>query len=141
MLDHVYTVLLYVCVCMSVCVCGWVGGCVWVCVCMHTCLLKKLCCEKCLQTKGHNEFFLCLQVLWQIFAEPFGTSLPQVYDLLFIGQKPTTMSSVPSKRREGTGTDVFSFSGAVGKHFGTSTDVFSFSRAVGKHFSHTHDRC
>ncbi|XP_076465121.1 adhesion G-protein coupled receptor V1-like [Babylonia areolata] len=53
-----------------------------------------------------------VQVLWEIFSEPFGTNLPAVYDLLFIGQRPASVSSEPSKRREGTGTSVFRFSGA-----------------------------
>jgi hypothetical protein len=54
-------------------------------------------------------------VLWEIFPEPFGTSLPRVFDLLLIGQKPASVSSVPSKQRQGTGTFVYSFSGAPGE--------------------------
>ncbi|KAL8615956.1 hypothetical protein ACOMHN_034632 [Nucella lapillus] len=54
-----------------------------------------------------------VQVLWEVFSEPFGTNLPAVYDLLFIGQKPASVSSVPSKQRSSTGTYVYSFSGAT----------------------------
>ncbi|KAK7486800.1 hypothetical protein BaRGS_00021947, partial [Batillaria attramentaria] len=56
------------------------------------------------------------QVLWQIFSEPLGTNLPVMFDLLFTGQRPATMSRVPAKQREGTGTTVLNFSGASDSH-------------------------
>lgn len=57
-----------------------------------------------------------MQVLWEIFSDKLGGSMPQVYDLLFTGQWPNNVASIPSKQRPGTATPVALFSGATSKY-------------------------
>ncbi|XP_055956200.1 adhesion G-protein coupled receptor V1 [Patella vulgata] len=54
-----------------------------------------------------------IEVVWEIYSDSVGGNFPDVIDLMFLGSKPATMSPVPSKQRNQTGTLVLMFSQAL----------------------------
>ncbi|XP_048257204.1 adhesion G-protein coupled receptor V1-like isoform X2 [Haliotis rufescens] len=56
------------------------------------------------------------QVLWEVFSERMGGNPPKLVDLIFVGNRPSTVTTDNSKRRRGTGTDVLLFSGGTGSY-------------------------
>ncbi|XP_033109462.1 adhesion G-protein coupled receptor V1-like [Anneissia japonica] len=56
--------------------------------------------------------------LWEVFTDSISGGLPEVIDLLFVGEhlSASGVQSVPEQRRPHTGTSVFSFSGGTGSY-------------------------
>ncbi|XP_041376199.1 adhesion G-protein coupled receptor V1-like [Gigantopelta aegis] len=53
-----------------------------------------------------------VEVLWDTFSDRMGGNPPKLIDLMFVGIRPASLTTVPTKRRPSTGTNVYLFTGS-----------------------------
>ncbi|ESP05659.1 hypothetical protein LOTGIDRAFT_102713, partial [Lottia gigantea] len=62
------------------------------------------------------------EVVWEIYSDSVGGTFPDLIDLMFIGDRPSSMVPIPTKQRNQTGTLVLLFSGGAGNYVTVSKD-------------------
>ncbi|OWF54008.1 G-protein coupled receptor 98 [Mizuhopecten yessoensis] len=78
--------------------------------------------------------FRDVMVSWEIFSNHMADNFPKVYDLILLSTRRNEVILTPSKRRNGTGTDVIYLTGAVNNYLSVPTEQQPTAAEISKGF-------